>query len=295
MALQHVSYDGETIDAETIARVQFFSTNKADGEFSTTWFDAIRCNELYDREIAEEAFYATEFAANYWICPKVRTIEIYNNPFLFDTGRNFVMVINKCSVAVDVDSTVGVESYSTATCLDDTEAAKHIDDIRMTYKIMAQNFNPEQYAEDGKMRPIIKRRFTTDLMLDFSQSMKFSVIENFIRLFDSWFVDFRDFTFFLSGYIDGNPKMNLRTYDYEFLGTSNFSQKYQAESIFGFFSVDWSQSEEQLMHIWVASTITGMLSSIGGYSTVLSSFFALLLSNYQGFVFDKSMLKKLYF
>ena len=37
------------------------------------------------------------------------------------------------------------------------------------------------------------------------------------------------------------------------------------------------------------------MSNLGGYSTVITSFFGLLLSSYQAFVFDKSMLKKLYF
>ena len=34
---------------------------------------------------------------------------------------------------------------------------------------------------------------------------------------------------------------------------------------------------------------------MGGYSTVLTGFFGMLIANYQSFVFDKSMLKKLYF
>lgn len=54
-------------------------------------------------------------------------------------------------------------------------------------------------------------------------------------------------------------------------------------------------SEEQTQHLWVAVTFTGILSNLGGYSTVLAGFFALLIGNYQSFVFDKSMLKKLYF
>ena len=50
-----------------------------------------------------------------------------------------------------------------------------------------------------------------------------------------------------------------------------------------------------MLHIWVSNTFTGLLSNLGGYATVITGFFGLLLSNYQKFIFDKSMLKKLYF
>ena len=56
-----------------------------------------------------------------------------------------------------------------------------------------------------------------------------------------------------------------------------------------------SQDEESVKHIWVATTFIVILSNLGGYSTVITGTFALLLGNYQEFVFDKSMLKKLYF
>ena len=51
------------------------------------------------------------------------------------------------------------------------------------------------------MDDVIKYRFTTDLLALSSRSMKFSIKENFIRFFNSWFVDLRDFTFFIKKYI----------------------------------------------------------------------------------------------
>ena len=52
------------------------------------------------------------------------------------------------------------------------------------------------------------------------------------------------------------------------------------DPVYGFFSVDYSQSEKQITEIWVANTLTGLLSLLGGYSTVLTGFFSLLLGNY---------------
>lgn len=127
-------------------------------------------------------------------------------------------VVNNCNVATNVDSANSLTSYSSEACASNDTIASYVDDVRLEYKIMAQNFNPKTYSQEGQMTHVMKRRFSTDLMLDFSQSMKFSVVENFIRLFDSWFIDIRDFTFFLKSYIDNNPKMNIKTYNYDFLG-----------------------------------------------------------------------------
>ena len=44
--------------------------------------------------------------------------------------------------------------------------------------------------------------------------MKFSVVENFIRVFDSWFVDLRDFQFFIRKYIDNAEKTNIQQYSF---------------------------------------------------------------------------------
>ncbi len=62
------------------------------------------------------------------------------------------------------------------------------------------------------------KRFNTDLMSDFSVSVKYSIRENCIKLFNAWVVDLRDFAFFLSNYIENAPKMNIKTYDFVYNG-----------------------------------------------------------------------------
>ena len=94
------------------------------------------------------------------------------------------------------------------------------------------------------MDDVIKYRFTTDLLTLSSRSMKFSIKENFIRFFNSWFVDLRDFTFFIKKYIKNAEQMNLRTYSFDYLGQSQFAQKYTNNPIYGYLSIDFSQDEE---------------------------------------------------
>ena len=62
---------------------------------------------------------------------------------------------------------------------------------------MAQNFNPDSYKELGRTDSVIKYRFITDFAKLMSLSMKFTVIEKSIRLFDYWLLSLQDFTFFL--------------------------------------------------------------------------------------------------
>lgn len=73
---------------ESYARIQFYQAyrNEGESEEHLVWVPSIRCNELYATEIASSKFYQTEFADDSWICPSIRNIEIYNNPFLFSSG-----------------------------------------------------------------------------------------------------------------------------------------------------------------------------------------------------------------
>ena len=145
---------------------------------------------------------------------------------------------------------------------------------------MAQNFIAEDYSKTGKTNSVIKRRFSTDLLLTSSQSSKFAVINDDIRLFDYWFVDLRDFLFFMPGYQDNNPKMNISTVSFDFLGTTFFGPKYFKSYWYGYYQLDFSQAEEELLHIWVSNTFTGLLSNLGGYAAVITGFFGMLLGNY---------------
>ena len=53
-------------------------------------------------------FYKTEFANDDWYCPQVKNFTVFNNPFLYDTGSNFVMTINDCTVATEKEESEGV-------------------------------------------------------------------------------------------------------------------------------------------------------------------------------------------
>ena len=83
-------------------RIQFQAVIHDSEGFSLKVFPAVKCNELYAREIANgDAFYATEFKEDGWMCPNVRSIDIINNPFQFSHGENFLMTVNDCTLATD--------------------------------------------------------------------------------------------------------------------------------------------------------------------------------------------------
>lgn len=72
---------------------------------------------------------------------------------------------------------------------------------------------------------MIKRRLNTDLQTIFSTSVKFGVVENYIKFFDYWFVDLRDFAFFIPGYIENSPNMNIKEISFDALGQATFNSE----------------------------------------------------------------------
>ena len=56
------------------------------------------------------------------------------------------MVVNECPVAVAADEESGLSSYTDIKCAGDDTIASVIDEMRVTYKIMSQNFNPKEYS-----------------------------------------------------------------------------------------------------------------------------------------------------
>jgi len=186
------------IDVETLGRIQFYQAVRDDKDtINFNFVNAVRCLDLYATEITESTFYMEEFGDKAWICPNLRNIDVLNNPFLFSKGRNFVMVVNDCEVAAATDAEKGLKPYTDKGCADKATIQANIADVRVEYKIMSQNFNPSDYKKNDSTTTVIRKRFTTDLMTEFVQSMKYTIVESTLLFFDEWFVDLRDFTFFI--------------------------------------------------------------------------------------------------
>ena len=105
------------------------------------------------------------------------------------------MVINSCPVAEQTNLEQGLTPYTDIPCAEESVINDNIDVLRLGYKIMSQNFNPEEFKENGRTTTVMRKRFTTDLVQNFVPSIKFSVVENTTNFFQSWFIDLRDFSF----------------------------------------------------------------------------------------------------
>ena len=102
-----------SITPEQLVRIQFYQTVKEskDSKPELVFFPAVQCNELYKDEMESDEFkdfYKTEFANDDWYCPQVKNFTVFNNPFLYDAGSNFVMTINDCTVATEKEESEGV-------------------------------------------------------------------------------------------------------------------------------------------------------------------------------------------
>ena len=47
--------------------------------------------------------------------------ELLNNPYSFKDGKNLMMVVNECSIAVKADAVNGVRTYTNSTCAGDSK------------------------------------------------------------------------------------------------------------------------------------------------------------------------------
>lgn len=103
IAVELKQYSDSPPDVDSVARVSFYSASKQlGGSTQYKFFPAARCKDIYAAEIsAGNDFYTEEFGDGNWICPDVRQITIQNNPFIFDSGSNFNMVVNDCLVATE--------------------------------------------------------------------------------------------------------------------------------------------------------------------------------------------------
>ena len=100
------------VTAWEVARIGFYRTRRNENDFSFTFLPAARCSDIYAEEIETDEFFRTEFSNPDWICPDLGQINIYNNPFLFDHGQNFIMVVNECPVAVAAELEDGITPYT---------------------------------------------------------------------------------------------------------------------------------------------------------------------------------------
>ena len=135
------------------------------------WHDAAYCRDIYSLEHGElypdyaynlTEFYDFEFtkSGRNWICPDTDEITLLNDPENFKQGREFVMVVNTCSIAEELynKEDVEVKSYSVDAdgnqvfnC-DDSISADDIDKFNILTKLMSQSFNPYTYtSHDDKL------------------------------------------------------------------------------------------------------------------------------------------------
>lgn len=161
---------------------------------------------------------------------------------------------------------------------------------------MSLNFNPEEFkSHNQKMQPVIISRFNTDLQTVFSSSVKYGIVKNKVQFFDYQFVNLQDFLFFVPDFVKESPELNLIYLGFDSYGTGFFNKKLITNFWYGYYQIDFSQAEESKQHVWLSNDFVTLLGNLGGYATALTTVCSVLLSNYQAFIFDKSMLKKLYF
>ena len=115
---------GSDSQTDNNLRIQFYSDFQSEplGPHEHTWHQAVYCKDLYAKQIQEEQepgfvgekFLADEFVNTHidYVCPNVTDIKLWSDPFNYGQGQNFVMVINSCEVAQQIDIDNDIVSYA---------------------------------------------------------------------------------------------------------------------------------------------------------------------------------------
>ena len=78
-----------------------------DNQVEISWFNATKCDEFYaDSPYQNVQQEFDEDEDNFvWYCPDISNITVNNGPLLYNygLGRAFVMVVNLCSTASNID------------------------------------------------------------------------------------------------------------------------------------------------------------------------------------------------
>ena len=75
------------------------------------WHSAIDCRDMYQNLMADDTTSAELGGVN-WVCPKVDTISIRNDPATYKAGSgiSFNLIVNTCETAKRIDEEWGLTS-----------------------------------------------------------------------------------------------------------------------------------------------------------------------------------------
>lgn len=88
-----------------------------------------------------------------------------------------------------------------------------------------------------------------------------------------------------------------REYDYYSTTLADitfFNSSIEHFSSLGYFNLKFQQSEHKINQVWHIATIPGIIANIGGYAGSITQIVALVLCVYQQFMFESSLIKRLF-
>jgi len=265
-----------------IARVMFYSRKKdPETDEEVIFYDSVPCKTLYEEDHKEDLILDQEFPDESWLCPKVDTIDLLNHPELFNHGSNFSLVVNRCDLAVQFSKDNGFE-VADEVCADSATIEANIDKVSIEWKFLVQNFRPEIYRETQRMEPYVGTRAKADIVTTQVGNQNYRVSWVGHKYFGKLFAD-------LSSWGD-NFAESLDTFVVNLTTPSSYSANLFNNVEYGYYLVTLNQCELKTVKLWQIRTFQTVLAEYGGYAAIVTSFFAFLITPYQQFSYNRSLL-----
>lgn len=107
-----------------------------------------------------------------------------NDPFMFNWGANFNMIVNFCDVAAS-----NMQQTDPACETDRLTIWNYIKNVSVSSKVVRQAFDPKLYLETKQLQYIGERRIMSDLIENMSSWYQFSLKSLSTKFYTSMFLD----------------------------------------------------------------------------------------------------------
>ena len=263
--------DRTQVETNKLMRVVFLQQSGSAEEKS--YIPSINCTDFFADEIDEgnKAFFEVAFEYGQWICPDTTQINVMNDNYLLRAK------ILSCHEAVDQSTS---QAYTDEICesYDQTQDSFNDAQYLINSKQITKYFNPDTFLANNTLyymsQDYIPQQLT-DNSIEIYQSIK--VNQEKISVYDDFFFSSQAKLLDVYTYERGQSLSQNRDTDYQ-----------------PYYTIQLTQGDEKHKTVWDQDHFFAYLSNIGGLFTSILAGARFLISGYQEFVSQKSMLMRLY-
>eukprot|EP00347_Sterkiella_histriomuscorum_P010718 403375189 len=208
-------------------------------------------------------------------CPNIKNIEIYGQE-TSQQSREFMFILQECGK---------ISQNPTVDCEPQDQFKKAISNLYVDIALQSKLFDPENYESSKSLQNQIT--YFRQYIVSGSYFVKeYRLEKNFVDLEDSMF------SIMLQGSSINNEKYQF--YVMNFFQNQLFDPLVSRFEKLGVINFKFTQSQTKVTLTLTTSSITGLISSIGGFFSLINMLVGYSLYKFQCFRYEASLMKRLF-